>query len=134
MTYLDYIIGVEEAAEILGLSPGRVKNKAAANEIPAKKIGKQWIFNKKQLEAFKMSKFAELNNRNSTIITVEGIEYRTTQHPYLADNGEQYVAQAVDMHDNEYTITWDINHPDFENLEDESEACDWDNPVSVDVL
>lgn len=78
-----------------------------------------------------MSTFETLNQRNSTIINVEGIEYRTTQEPYLADNGEEYKAAAVDMYDNEYHITWEINHPDFANLEDESEACDWDNPLSV---
>lgn len=131
---LDNIIGVEDAAEILGLAPGRVKNKAAAGQVPAKKIGKHWIFDKKQLEEFKMSTFETLNYRNSTIINVEGKEYRTTQHPYLADNGEEYIAQAVDVYDNAYQITWAINHPDFENLEDESEACDWDNPSSVDSL
>ena len=76
--------------------------------------------------------FETLNETNSTIVTVDGVELRTTKEPYL--NGDNYIANAVDQDDNEYKITWEINHPDFENLEDESEACDWDNPVSVDKL
>lgn len=47
---LDKIIGVEEAAKILGLSPGTIKNKCAAGEIPAKKIGKTWILNEEEVK------------------------------------------------------------------------------------
>lgn len=43
---LSNIVGVEEAAKILGLSPGTVKNKCAAGELPAKKIGKTWVLDK----------------------------------------------------------------------------------------
>lgn len=76
-----------------------------------------------------MKNFNELNAFNSTIIEWEGIELRTTQDPYL--NNDEYTAIAVDSKNNEYEITWEINHPDFENLEDESEACDWENPIKV---
>lgn len=76
-----------------------------------------------------MKTFNELNAFNSTIIEWEGIELRTIQDPYLAD--DVYKSVAVDSDNNEYEITWEINHPDFENLEDESEACDWDNPLTV---
>ncbi|MGG1249862.1 type I-C CRISPR-associated protein Cas8c/Csd1 [Brevibacillus agri] len=41
-------IGVEEAAEIWGLSPGYVKNLCANNKIIAKKIGKTWVVDKTQ--------------------------------------------------------------------------------------
>lgn len=43
------VIGVEQAAEILKLSPGTVKNYCASGQIPAKKIGKQWIIDKTKL-------------------------------------------------------------------------------------
>ena len=43
---LSNLIGVEEAAKILGLSPGTVKNKCAAGELPAVKIGKTWVMDK----------------------------------------------------------------------------------------
>jgi excisionase family DNA binding protein len=46
---LNNVIGVEEAATILGLSPGTVKNKCAAGELPAKKIGKTWVLDKNRL-------------------------------------------------------------------------------------
>lgn len=127
---LENIIGVEEAAEILNLSAGTVKNKCAAGELPSKKIGKTWILDKKLLEEWKMKKFNQLNARNSTIIEVECTEYRTTQNPYLYN--DTYKAHALDQDDNEFEIEWEINH--FENLEDESEACDWDNPISVRKL
>ena len=53
-------------------------------------------------------------------------------NPYL--DGDVYKAIAVDQYDNQYEITWEINHPAFDELEDESEACDWDNPVEVEKL
>ena len=79
-----------------------------------------------------MSKFNELNSRNSTILEWEGVELRTIQNPYL--NDDTYKATAIDHNDDEYEIVWEINHPDFDSLEDESEACDWDSPSSVEKL
>ena len=76
--------------------------------------------------------FNKLNEYNSTIIEFDGTELRTIDNPYL--DGDVYKAIAVDQYDHKYQITWEITHPDFENLEDESEACDWDNPVSVEKL
>jgi excisionase family DNA binding protein len=61
---LDNIIGVEEAAAILGLSPGTVKNKCAAGELPAKKIGKTWIIDKTQLEEEKKMKTVNYTKMN----------------------------------------------------------------------
>lgn len=46
---LNQVIGVEEAAHILGLTAGTIKNKCAAGEIHAKKIGKTWIIDKSKL-------------------------------------------------------------------------------------
>ncbi|MGJ9460141.1 helix-turn-helix domain-containing protein [Oceanobacillus sp. CF4.6] len=46
---LDGVIGVEEAAKILGLSPGTIKNYCAEGKIKAKKIGKTWIIDKPEL-------------------------------------------------------------------------------------
>ena len=47
---LDNIIGVEEASEILKLSPGSIKNMCAAKKLPCKKIGKTWILDKSKLK------------------------------------------------------------------------------------
>ena len=76
--------------------------------------------------------FNKLNEHNSTIIEFEGTELRTIDNPYLDD--DVYKAIAVDQYDNKYQITWEIIHPDFDELTDESEACDWDKPVEVEKL
>lgn len=74
-------------------------------------------------------------------VTFEGIEYTLTQQAYITGTHENpyYEASAIDSEGNEVTVTWDIkehwlNEDGALNglLEDEGEACDWDNPVSVD--
>lgn len=45
---LESVIGVEEAAEKWGLSPGTVKNYCAEGRIIAKKIGKTWVIDANQ--------------------------------------------------------------------------------------
>lgn len=45
-----------------------------------------------------------------------------------------YTAAAEDADGNQYQVNWTITHPDFESLEDESEACDWDNPSSIELI
>ena len=48
MNSLHNIIGVEEAAELWGLSAGYIKNLCADEKIIAKKIGKTWVIDKNQ--------------------------------------------------------------------------------------
>ena len=48
---LNNVVGVDEAAKILGLSPGTVKNKCAVGDIVSKKIGKTWVIDKEQLNS-----------------------------------------------------------------------------------
>lgn len=79
-------------------------------------------------EEFEMTQFEKLNAMNSTVVEVEGVEYKTTQDPYVTDAGDQYQAHAVDADDKEYLIIWDVVN---EDVEDESDACDWDEPSSV---
>jgi hypothetical protein len=45
---LDEIIGVDEAAELWGLSAGYIKNLCAEKKIIAKKIGNVWVIDKRQ--------------------------------------------------------------------------------------
>lgn len=45
---LDSIIGVNDAAELWGLSPGYVKNLCAKGEVKAKKVGNTWVIDKNQ--------------------------------------------------------------------------------------
>jgi len=47
---LDSVIGVNEASEITGLSPGTIKNQCAEGRIEAKKIGQTWVIDKIKLK------------------------------------------------------------------------------------
>ena len=53
---LENIIGVEEAAELWGLSAGYIKNLCAEGKIKSKKIGKTWIIDKTQENPSKLKK------------------------------------------------------------------------------
>lgn len=75
--------------------------------------------------------FESLNTNNSTIVSFEGVEYRTTQNPYVNDEGTHYEATAINKDNEQVLIEWEITHQDYKNLEDESDACDWDNPSRV---
>jgi hypothetical protein len=48
MNILDQVIGVDEASELWGLSPGYIKNLCAEGKVEARKIGKTWIILKNQ--------------------------------------------------------------------------------------
>lgn len=85
-----------------------------------------------------MKSFNELNVFNSTIIDWEGKELRTIQDPY-SDYDDQldtriYIGHALDSEGNEYKVVWEqLESFEYENA-DESEACDWENPKSVEKL
>ena len=59
-------------------------------------------------------------------------ELTLTNEAYL-DN-DMYSAHATDKNKNEYMVHWEIIADDFENLTDESNACDWENPVYITAL
>lgn len=68
------------------------------------------------------------NHNGQTItLTEEAHVCGTYEQPY-------YIALAEDEEGNRYEVNWMVTHPDFENLEDESEACDWDIPTSIDRI
>lgn len=48
-TFSYNVIGVNEAASILNVSPGYVKNLCAQGKIVAKKIGKTWVIDRSRL-------------------------------------------------------------------------------------
>lgn len=48
------VIGVHEAASILNVSPGYVKNLCAQGKIVAKKIGKTWVINRLKLKGVRI--------------------------------------------------------------------------------
>ncbi len=49
----DRILNVEEAAEILGLNPSRVRVFCETERLPARKIGKGWALLLSDVQAFK---------------------------------------------------------------------------------
>ncbi|MFA2694483.1 helix-turn-helix domain-containing protein [Bacillus mycoides] len=48
--FLQNVIGVNDAASILNVSPGYVKNLCAQGKIVAKKIGKTWVIDRTRLK------------------------------------------------------------------------------------
>ncbi|WP_147802464.1 hypothetical protein [Alkalicoccus halolimnae] len=76
-------------------------------------------------------KFDELNSTNSTIVNVEGVEYRTIQKPKVSSSGDTYKADALDQEDNKYEIEWAVVNPE---AVDESEVCEWNEPIAVNKL
>ncbi|WP_144489091.1 helix-turn-helix domain-containing protein [Bacillus thuringiensis] len=51
--HLSNVIGANETASILKVSPGHVKNLCAEGKIVAKKIGKTWVIDKSRLRGVK---------------------------------------------------------------------------------
>ena len=47
------------------------------------------------------------------------------------DINNKYTAAAKDKNGDLYVVQWEITAEDFDSLTDESEACDWDNPISI---
>jgi len=48
MSALDDVMGVNEAGQLWGLSPGYVKNLCKGGKVLARQIGNTWIIDKKQ--------------------------------------------------------------------------------------
>jgi hypothetical protein len=53
---LEYIIGVEEAEKLWGLSAGYIKNLCAQGKIKSKKIGNTWVIDSRQENPSKSKK------------------------------------------------------------------------------
>lgn len=53
MNSLSKLIGVHEAAKILGVSSGHIKNMCAQKKLVAKKIGKTWVIDSTDIQKVK---------------------------------------------------------------------------------
>ena len=78
----------------------------------------------------------------STIL-FEGKEITLKQDPYITGTNESpyYEALGIDVDGNKVNVTWEIkahwlneNGTVKDELEDETEACEWDNPVKVTLV
>ena len=68
---LDNIIGVGKAAEILGNTPGTIKNKCASGQLNCKKIGNTWVLDKTNLEEeLQMGRTVQYETENYTVVEV----------------------------------------------------------------
>ncbi|MCI0766049.1 helix-turn-helix domain-containing protein [Bacillus sp. TL12] len=47
--FFENVIGIHEAARILGITSGHVKNLCADGKIVAKKIGRTWVIDRSRL-------------------------------------------------------------------------------------
>ena len=61
-----------------------------------------------------------------TTITYNNATLTLTQQAYYA--GDVYEALATDTMGNQYLVKWTNERPE---AEDESDACNWDQPVAV---
>jgi len=99
MSMLDGIIGVEEAAERWGLTPGYIKNLCAEGVVVAKKIGKTWVIDGTQQNPRRdrlMIKY--------TVTTEPPVGYPVRQQEVATE------AQAIDIAE-----TWAQEFVDTEN-------------------
>lgn len=64
-----------------------------------------------------------------------GTKYEITQDPYLTGEYGHYEASVKEVNgEREGSILWEIKSGvDIHTLQDESEACDWDNPTKIEV-
>lgn len=101
-----------------------------------------------------MKKYNDYVKENGAV-NFEEKEYAITQQPYINgvwDEEPYYLATAIDVGGNEYQVKWELEEdireayeeierqreagetPDYSAVEDEGSACDWDNPVEVNIL
>ena len=92
---------------------------------------------KKTYEEYK-KEYIEVMLGGRKYVLIEEAEMYTYQH-----NGweiVEYNAQAIDKEGNLYSVTWEITDEFERQLEeagimeyvDEQDACDWENPITVE--
>ncbi len=76
----------------------------------------------------------ELEDRFGTV-EHEDTTWYLTQQPYIMGAGEQpwYEAVAINIYGDTARIEWAVVD-DWRDIEDESDVCNWDTPVSVTIL
>ncbi|TPE70689.1 helix-turn-helix domain-containing protein [Halalkalibacterium halodurans] len=106
---LDNIIGVEEAGEILGLSPGTVKNYCNEGKLAAQKIGKTWVLDRNNLRL----KYTNRDIRNLNDVYYNGVTLSSKSGVSKIEKGIYSASFAnVRLESSEntsyYTVTWDL--------------------------
>lgn len=105
---LDDIIGVGEAAEILELTPGTIKNKCASGQLECKKIGNTWILDKTNLgEETKMKTLNVSKVKKHDHIV--GEEYEEEYPVKDGDDVKMYIGHELEKLDDELDQHEDID-------------------------
>lgn len=105
--------------------------------------GKSKIENMSLINAIRLTKCYENHKGEIEMekVEFEGKTYTLTQEAYITESGGVtcYEASGIDEDGNDVTVTWDIKDVWLDEdgqlnglLEDGGEACDWNNPVSVE--
>ena len=94
-----------------------------------------------------MTKTYEEYKKENIEVTFEGKKYVLIEDAemYTYQKGfwdmTEYSARAIDKEGNLYSVTWEITEEFEKELEeqelqyiDEQDACDWENPISVEKL
>ncbi|GGH83480.1 excisionase family DNA binding protein [Pullulanibacillus pueri] len=132
---LDMIIGVEKAAELLGLTPGTVKNYCSEGKLKATKVGNTWILDKSNLKVNEKRK-RELKGLNDLFLNGRRLTSMTSASSDV-DNKNRYSAHFREVNPspsddvNHYKVTWDLTY--FLTAEAQREF-EWGKPhfLSVD--
>lgn len=94
---LNNIIGVGEAAEILGNTPGTVKNKCASGQLICKKIGNTWILDKTNLgEEFTMGGTVQYETENYMVVEVNEMFMTVNKNTEEESDLFETVEEAID--------------------------------------
>ena len=91
MNPLDHVIGVNEASELWGYTPGTVKNLCAVGKIRAKKIGKHWIIAKNQNPREGVAQMLKIKSINT--------DYIGSRMDYVLEDGTM-------LHESEWNGEW----------------------------
>lgn len=145
MTHIEESIKLLEWLRDSGVTSYKIRQETGMSETAARKflIGESNLDNMRLGNAVSLEKLARKLKEEIEMekVNFEGKEYTLTQEAYLTGTHENpyYEASGIDSEGNEVTITWEIKEHWLNNegalnglLEDEGEACDWDNPVSVE--
>lgn len=67
-------------------------------------------------------------------VIFENIEYALDQNAYICDDGQQYKALAINEKGEDFMVYWDVTIDNPEECDDESNMCNWENPVDVVLI
>jgi len=126
----------------MNISVYRIAKEAGIPENTVRRLwkGESSLDNVTLLLAEKLNKYYLEVVKMTQTVTFEGKEITLTQDAYLDGTHEAsyYQASGVDTDGNDVIVKWEIyehwlNEDGSLNgeLEDESDACDWDKPVDV---